>query len=1719
MEKVLRLYKEIDGVAYLLAEIGAPILAENGIGISTEKSYQLFPNATEQIIITDFEYNANRMGATPSITATVMHKDCLDDFWDESVFAEFNGEKYYVMNTPSSSKDNSDARYKHELELLSEREILNRVYFIDAVQQDETIDKVKSNSTKVIFMGDINELVARLNSSLIYSGLDYRVVVDEGITTENILVSFEDKYFYEALQEGYNLYQIPFYFRDKVIHFGYTDDAIPNVFKYGFDNALLSISKQNTNYKIVTRCTGYGSSDNLPYYYPNATPKGDVKAVVSASNTGLQQSNIRLVNNVLFSEKFNSTDSLKWDWINSSDCISFIDAQMYRIVNEVEGWYSYREHPFQSTLYRSLNWGRELTIRLIYDVKKTCKVFFNINTNIYSATNDIIATAYVNPPRNGEYEIGRYQVDVTIGFMRRPQLGENIKGVGFKFNVSLGVDSQQVKGWRLNDGNSSVDLKIYGLELSNITEDQLVIGDTITQEIGTLIPSTGYLMPPIYRQTSGAEQFYNALNNTYPLPEGEGYYTFENEYNELNPHEMKVSFEDIKPSIVGMTNSLGQRIDKFLDFAWDENDNDEYDEANNKYVHGYFFAKLPKTDGEFGFNLFDHASEQGAMTISMTSGTCGACNFEIGVGEETNKNIVQVNDSGNLKRDANGNVLWENQSPQDRQNDTQNYEVWIALKKEDSTYGTVLPSKKRNLVPSTNDTFVITNINLPQAYVDAAEKKLEDSIIKYISENNVEKFNFDIAFSRIYLAENPNILAMLNENARIIIEYNGQQHTLYVDSYSYKMSSKESLPEISVTLADTINVGSNSLRNAIESVTKDILTSPSGDFLGQANQYYIRKDVEDAAQKTITFEQGLKSNNIESKNFTSGALGSGHKLFTDPDTGQSYCEIDRLYVRMKAYFDTLEIKEVSHIGGELLLTPASMKCSRVEVISGDSSTYRCYFSSDDGEEAIQNQFVVGDLAYCKQFNINSGTYTGVSNRFYWYEVVGVGSDYIDVVEGKCAEGSDIPKEGDTIVSLGNKTDAFRQNAIILSTVGINAPSKILYQGINDYTLVGKAIIEEGFDPDSNQAYQKIYGKTYIGARDESSYISFDPTTNQMKIKAEVEITSGSGFGNLTDAPDMDAINQSIENAQTTADNAQASADAANSAISDLEINVEGAFKDGIISEAEAIAISKYINQVNESFNNTQATYNEVYNNIYLEGTAKTNLKTRYNALVSKKDALLNAINTAIADGKATTEESAAVDTAFNNFNTAISEYQTSVEQANEAIQNKIKSYADAAQIEAQNAKEVADNAQADAAAANADLTNFKSDNIISPVEKTALEQQLADIKSEYSQIISDAGKYSVSTTAYTTAYNSAKAALTKYTAATPEFITVGSDYNNISAYYSARQTILNTIAQKAKDYADSVGANAAQNAKDDLAVKMGYKNYDDLVAAAEAESTIIKGGHINTSLIEAKAITADMMNADGITAKNVSISGEINATSGTFSDVKITGTIRSPFDTADSFYSEYSDNLVIENTKLEPGGMEEEILFSLPDQIAENIGRKITITLTQGYAEGDSGGGYTIWEQGVTTNRLTVRGGETVVLLGYGINNEFKAWIVLSRTRPEEIKTETVTATYFSPVSYDKDRSTNSVWYGLSVVRKGNLYTTYLNGFYGINFKTGSGSMTLDDRGGNLSVSGNISSSGYRVNDGGNIFEGITDTISIREAYRTINIHIKNGIIYKKTYS
>ena len=194
---------------------------------------------------------------------------------------------------------------------------------------------------------------------------------------------------------------------------------------------------------------------------------------------------------------------------------------------------------------------------------------------------------------------------------------------------------------------------------------------------------------------------------------------------------------------------------------------------------------------------------------------------------------------------------------------------------------------------------------------------------------------------------------------------------------------------------------------------------------------------------------------IISQAFASGPLGSGFMIKVDSQTGRSYIEVDELFVRIKAMFSELEIKKLSYAGGNYMFTAAGMKCGKVEEYEG---FWRCYLLVDDGETAIENPFRTDDMVTFRDFNIKPGVYENVANRFYWRLCVGVGEDYIDLSKTDCeALNNDIPKEGDSLVQLGNRTDKKRQNAIILSVYGDDAPSIHQYAGINSYSLGGKEV--------------------------------------------------------------------------------------------------------------------------------------------------------------------------------------------------------------------------------------------------------------------------------------------------------------------------------------------------------------------------------------------------------------------------------------------------------------------------------------------------------------------------------------------------------------------------------------------------------------------------------------------------------------------------------------
>lgn len=284
---------------------------------------------------------------------------------------------------------------------------------------------------------------------------------------------------------------------------------------------------------------------------------------------------------------------------------------------------------------------------------------------------------------------------------------------------------------------------------------------------------------------------------------------------------------------------------------------------------------------------------------------------------------------------------------------------------------------------------------------------------------------------------------------------------------------------------------------------------------------------DDTAQGLITFAKGLVSKalaklaslfvsgdsqlgeNGTQTTFGSYAPDASGASISVSENGTSTAEFDFLNIRRAAYFREITIKELKHVGGEMALTAAAMVCSKVEwlnargrvITAGTPTFYKCYFETSDGKRQIYQEFAVGDQARCQQFRIESGSASFSSTKYYWRLVTAVGDNYIILSnqDGKY-DGAGIPEVGDNIVQLGYQgaNNPIRTSAIILSATASDAPSTKYYQGITSFSLQDCEVKDEGFE--GGQFHSRIYGTYYVGDREQSNYISYDPLTKTATFK-------------------------------------------------------------------------------------------------------------------------------------------------------------------------------------------------------------------------------------------------------------------------------------------------------------------------------------------------------------------------------------------------------------------------------------------------------------------------------------------------------------------------------------------------------------------------------------------------------------------------------------------
>ena len=366
----------------------------------------------------------------------------------------------------------------------------------------------------------------------------------------------------------------------------------------------------------------------------------------------------------------------------------------------------------------------------------------------------------------------------------------------------------------------------------------------------------------------------------------------------------------------------------------------------------------------------------------------------------------------------------------------------IIVKEEEDGY--YLPNANRQ--PRVGDVFVLLNINMPQSYIDEATQELREATQNELNKKCEPQYAPSLSVQKHYIKKKG---ISLNIGDGITVKIGRRNITTRI------IGTTETSDDIRVELGDqmlyTYDTKVNNTIEQIQFTLKQLINIDDIKrlFYNLINAWYpkwfnqkLHKDA-DVEFNSVKAAELVQSDNFSSKNFTSGALGSGHRI------KDGNAEFQNLTVRGQFSVFEFLIQQVKAIGGKFCVSPAAIKTVSVEETENG---YKCFFNTDSG--TIMNPFVVGDQAFHQVFD-------GQKMKRYWRLVTEVGADYFVLSKTDCEANSGIPEADEEIVLLGNRTDINRQSAIMISAYDNNSPYIAFYAGINSYSFEGKEPMRTG----------------------------------------------------------------------------------------------------------------------------------------------------------------------------------------------------------------------------------------------------------------------------------------------------------------------------------------------------------------------------------------------------------------------------------------------------------------------------------------------------------------------------------------------------------------------------------------------------------------------------------------------------------------------------------
>lgn len=555
---------------------------------------------------------------------------------------------------------------------------------------------------------------------------------------------------------------------------------------------------------------------------------------------------------------------------------------------------------------------------------------------------------------------------------------------------------------------------------------------------------------------------------------------------------------EIYPTIEEMVVD-GQRIDE-INSGSDIKDNGIFKDGQT--VPPFSMTLSPKIN--FDINMLKKED----FTISMKDGKCGGREFKV---------------NGSVKE----NGVWK-----------------LTLDRvKDDALELYFPNKDFQI--ESGDHFVLTGIEMPDSYVEAASAKLLKYALAWLDKNDYTRYVFEPKVDEIFMAyqhdkakaDTTGKTASLYETLKAgsLLHFSDTDLKLDKSGVIERLIIREelgSIPTYDVTIKEDKDVGAlQKMQDAIDTVTMSVKSGLSsaqieGLIRSRGAKYFLSKTDPDTAQDVIRFFRGLTIGRTEDGYGVTGegaatlsscvvesvrnaeatdedrtiVGGKGFDLYMGKD-GKSHLYIDYLTTRTKFFAASAEVRKVSYSGGTTLFSNAGstiMKVAHVLDDAGVTVGYKCYAAADDGTTRTANWWHVGMMALCQTFNVKAGESENLANRYYWRLVVGTGQETLE--DGKLY---------DYVILSNRKTfagsDSITEDGRSLAAVFEEQEGKTTDDGNNviaNRMFFGYEPAADGGEPDVPQPYDVI-----VQAGDQIQWNRFG---NLIKLTTSTEDVSDNG---------------------------------------------------------------------------------------------------------------------------------------------------------------------------------------------------------------------------------------------------------------------------------------------------------------------------------------------------------------------------------------------------------------------------------------------------------------------------------------------------------------------------------------------------------------------------------------------------------------------------------